>query len=115
MAHKNKRTTTTLALLQIPVDVDLIRFEKNLLQIGFFGSHDTRHRTATTRRIEQMVSRGGQRIKVAAEFRSSALLGLPSTADRDKFLAFMKIAGDGVCELRQLYEMPADTCAKAAS
>jgi hypothetical protein len=26
----------------------------------------------------------------------------------------MKIAGDGVCELRQLYEMPADTCAKQA-
>jgi Replication initiator protein A len=94
MAYKNRRTATTLALLQIPVDVDLIRFEKNLLQIGFFGSHDTRHRTETTRRIEQMVSRGGQRIKVAAEFRSSALLGLPSTADRDKFLAFMKIAGE---------------------
>jgi hypothetical protein len=27
---------------------------------------------------------------------------------------FMKIAGDGVCELRQLYEMSADTCAKQA-
>ena len=25
---------------------------------------------------------------------------------------FMRIAGDGECELRQLYEMPADTCAK---
>ena len=94
MAYKNRRTAATPALLQIPVDVDLIRFEKNLLQIGFFGSHDTRHHTETTRRIEQMVSRGGQRIKVAAEFRSSALLGLPSTTDRDKFLAFMKIAGE---------------------
>jgi hypothetical protein len=94
MSKANGRMATTRALLQIPVDVDLIRFEKNLLQIGFFGSHDTRHRTETTRRIEQMVSRGGQRIKVAAEFRSSALLGLPSTADRDKFLAFMKIAGE---------------------
>jgi len=28
---------------------------------------------------------------------------------------FMRIAGDGECELRQLYEMPADTCAKTAS
>jgi hypothetical protein len=27
---------------------------------------------------------------------------------------FMRIAGDGVCELRQLYEMPADTRAKQA-
>ena len=28
---------------------------------------------------------------------------------------FMQLAGDGECELRQLYEVPADTCAKAAS
>jgi hypothetical protein len=28
---------------------------------------------------------------------------------------FMRLAGDGVCELRQLYEMPADTCAKTAN
>jgi hypothetical protein len=27
---------------------------------------------------------------------------------------FMRIAGDGVCELRQLYEMPADTRTKQA-
>jgi hypothetical protein len=27
---------------------------------------------------------------------------------------FMTIAGDGECELRQLYEVPADTCAKTA-
>jgi hypothetical protein len=27
---------------------------------------------------------------------------------------FMRIAGDGECEIRQLYEMPADTCAKTA-
>ena len=28
---------------------------------------------------------------------------------------FMRLAGDGERELRQLYEVPADTCAKAAS
>jgi len=28
---------------------------------------------------------------------------------------FMRIAGDGECEIRQLYEMPADTCAKQAA
>jgi hypothetical protein len=28
---------------------------------------------------------------------------------------FMTIAGDGECELRQLYEVPADTCAKTAN
>ena len=28
---------------------------------------------------------------------------------------FMQLAGDGVCEIRQLYEMPADTCVKQAA
>ena len=28
---------------------------------------------------------------------------------------FMRIAGDGECEIRQLYEVPADTCAKQAA
>lgn len=79
-------------LLPLPVAVDLIRFEKNLLQIGFFGAHDTRHRNQSTRRLEQWVNRNGQKIKVAAEFRGSQELGLPSTSDRDKYIAFMKIA-----------------------
>ena len=79
-------------LLPLPVAIDLIRFEKNLLQMGFFGAHDTRHHNSSTRRIEQIVNREGQKIKVAAEFRGSADLGLPSTSDRDKYLAFMRIA-----------------------
>ena len=46
------------------------------------------------RRIEQWVNREGRKIKVSAEFRSSDALGLPSTADRDKYMAFMKLAMD---------------------
>src|SRR5580765_5221627 len=76
----------------LPVAVDIIRFEKNLLQIGFFGAHDTRHHPQSTRRIEQWVNRNGQKIRVAAEFRGSQELGLPSTSDRDKYIAFMRIA-----------------------
>ena len=72
------------AVISMPVGVDLIRFEKNLLQMGFFGAHDTRHTTQSSRRIEQWVTRdGGQKIKVAAEFRASQQFGLPSTSDRD--------------------------------
>lgn len=89
-----KSKASQAPLIQIAADVDLIRFERNLLNIGFFGAHDTRKQKGSTRRIEQIVSRDGQRIKVTAEFRASDLLGLPSTADRDKFLAFMKIAGE---------------------
>ncbi len=85
-------TDQTASLMPLPVAVDLIRFEKNLLQMGFFGAHDTRHRSLSTRRIEQWVNREGQKIRVAAEFRGSQELGLPSTSDRDKYIAFMKIA-----------------------
>jgi hypothetical protein len=82
----------TATLIPIAVAADFIRFEKNLLQIGFFGAHDIRHRSQSTRRIEQLVNRDGQKIKVSAEFRASQLFGLPSTSDRDKYIAFMRIA-----------------------
>ncbi|AXC15999.1 hypothetical protein ACPOL_6789 (plasmid) [Acidisarcina polymorpha] len=39
-----------------------------------------------------MVNRDGKKIRVSAEFRSSETLGLPSTSDRDKYMAFMKLA-----------------------
>ena len=77
--------------IALPEAVDLIRFEKNLLQIGFFRAHDKRSSAVDlSRRIEQVVNRDGKKIKVSAEFRST--LGLPSTADRDKYMAFMKIS-----------------------
>jgi len=98
MKNGKLRSTTPTSLLPLPADVDLVRFETNLLQIGFFSAHDPRTKSTTTsrswRRLEQTVTRDGQRIKVTAEFRSSELLGLPSTADRDKFLALMKIVSE---------------------
>lgn len=96
MGQKTRTSATEKsgpAVISMPVGVDLIRFEKNLLQMGFFGAHDTRHTTQSSRRIEQWVTRdGGQKIKVAAEFRASQQFGLPSTSDRDKYIAFMRIA-----------------------
>jgi hypothetical protein len=92
MKRKLDKINTSQPLTTMPVAVDLIRFEKNLLQMGFFGAHDTRYKTQSTRRIEQVVNRDGQKMKVAAEFRASEELGLPSTADRDKYIAFMRIA-----------------------
>ena len=91
MAKRLARTEPVL--LTLPDAIDLIRFEKNLLQIGFFGAHERRGKQATSRRrIEQWVNRDGKKIKVSAEFRSSDALGLPSTSDRDKYMAFMKLA-----------------------
>jgi hypothetical protein len=93
-SSKKADSLSQTRLVTLPVAVDLIRFEKNLLQMGFFGAHDTRHNPQTTRRIEQMVNREGQKIRVSAEFRASQELGLPSTSDRDKYIAFMRIAMD---------------------
>lgn len=85
-------TSTGSTLITQPDAVDLIRFEKNLLQIGFFGAHERRGKQlASSRRIEQWVNRDGKKIRVSAEFRSSELLGLPSTSDRDKYMGFMKL------------------------
>ena len=97
MTTRNRKTDqhpTMTALMPISVDVDLVRFEKNLLQIGFFGANDARDKNRTSRRIEQVVIRNGNKIKVAAEFRGSESLGLPSTTDRDKFIALLKIVSE---------------------
>ena len=87
--HKSERPAVLL-----PVDPDLVRFEKNLLQIGFFGANDARDKNRTSRRIEQVVYRNGHKVRVAAEFRGSEQLGLPSTTDRDKFIALLKIVSE---------------------
>jgi hypothetical protein len=74
-------------------DVDSIRFERNLLQIGFFAADEKRKGTPPTKRIiETTVNRDGKRIVAAIEFEGTR--GLPSTADRDKFMAFLKIADE---------------------
>jgi hypothetical protein len=91
LAHKTERPAP---LLRVAVDPDLVRFEKNLLQIGFFGANDSRDKNRTSRRIEQVVYRNGHKVKVAAEFRGSEQLGLPSTTDRDKFIALLKILSE---------------------
>lgn len=88
------RKDAVSTLMPIAVDVDLVRFEKNLLQIGFFGANDARDKHKTSRRVEQIVFRNGHKVKVAAEFRGSEQLGLPSTTDRDKFIALLKIISE---------------------
>jgi hypothetical protein len=89
---KSTEANPTTALTPY-VDVDLVRIERNLLQIGFFGSHDPRYK-ASRRRIEQVVNREGRDVSIVAEFEAPLRLGLPSTTDLDKFLVFLKIAGE---------------------
>jgi Replication initiator protein A len=93
MAKKRSSNPTEPTLLPISVDVDLIRFERNLLTLGFFGAADPRNEIQKTRVFEKEIERQGHRVRVKVEFRGSEL-GLPTTADRDKFIAFLKILNE---------------------
>jgi len=72
--------------------VDLVRVEKSLHSLGFFASTTRRE---TSRTVVQVIRRpDGQRIQAKAVIEGIQSLGLPTTADRDKYMAFMKIALD---------------------
>jgi len=94
MARTSNTVTTQESL--IPFDAtDFVRFERNLLQIGFFSSVDERKGDPPyIRKIEQNAPSptNGAKMKVEIEFRSPT--GLPSSADRDKFMAFLKICAE---------------------
>jgi hypothetical protein len=87
--HDNNLPT----LLPVVVEeVDLVRVEKSLHSLGFFASTASK---ALSRTILQVFRRpDGQRIQAKAVIEGVSSLGLPTTADRDKYMAFMKIALD---------------------
>lgn len=73
--------------------LDLVRVEKSLQSLGFFAS--TSSNKEISRTIVQVIRRpDGQRIQAKAVIEGIPSLGLPTTADRDKYMAFMKIALD---------------------
>ena len=76
----------------ITESVDLVRVEKSLHSLGFFASTAARE---TSRTVIQVIRRpDGHRIQAKAVIEGVQSLGLPTTADRDKYMAFMKIALD---------------------
>src|SRR5215470_9330322 len=73
-------------------ELDLVRVEKSLHSLGFFASTANRE---ISRTIIQIFRRpDGQRVQAKAVIEGIPSLGLPTTADRDKYMAFMKIALD---------------------
>ncbi len=80
-------------LLPVVVEeVDLVRVEKSLHSLGFFASTANQENSRT---IVQILRRpDGQRIHAKAVIEGIPSLGLPTTADRDKYMAFMKFAQD---------------------
>ena len=93
----NEQTaTSTQPLLPVVVEehtLDLVRVEKSLQSLGFFAS--TASSKDISRTIVHVIRRpDGQRIQAKAVIEGIKSLGLPTTADRDKYMAFMKIALD---------------------
>lgn len=80
-------------LLSVVVEaVDLVRVEKSLHSLGFFASTASR---SMSRTVVQIFRRSdGQKVQAKAVIEGIPSLGLPTTADRDKYMAFMKIALD---------------------
>lgn len=73
-------------------NVDLVRVEKSLHSLGFFASTANK---GVSRTVVQIFRRqDGQKLQAKAVIEGIPSLGLPTTADRDKYMAFMKIALD---------------------
>lgn len=89
----NRRTTPAPSVVVVEEQqLDLVRVEKNLHSLGFFASTASKE---VSRTIVQIIRRpDGQKIQAKAVIEGIPSLGLPTTADRDKYMAFMKIALD---------------------
>ena len=80
------------ALVVVEERTDLVRVEKSLHSLGFFASTANKE---ISRTVVQVIRRpDGQRIQAKAVIEGIPSLGLPTTADRDKYMGFMKIALD---------------------
>jgi hypothetical protein len=84
--------TAPILLPVVIEEVDLVRVEKSLHSLGFFASVVNREISRTVAQIFRRPD--GQRIHAKAVIEGIPSLGLPTTADRDKYMAFMKIALD---------------------
>jgi hypothetical protein len=82
--------------------VDLIRIEKNLAELGFFTPTSKRVKTLKSKTITLTRTIDGEQIEGKVTYLPNAILGLPSTADQDKWLAFQKIVNDIQQELGQV-------------
>jgi hypothetical protein len=91
MSKKNQPSASQLVLTSHD-DVDLIRFEKNLLKIGFFSAQDGTSRTKRTISTITYDHDEGSRETASTEIECS--VGLPSTPCRDKYMAMLKIASE---------------------
>ena len=80
-----------LPLENQPSKREIIRIEKNLNTFGFFTPSSKRLHAQSKSVTLQVRSDDGRRIEAKATIFPAAELGLPTTADQDKYFAFQKI------------------------
>lgn len=69
----------------------IVRVEKNVNTFGFFTPSSKRLRTSSKTVALQVRTDDGQRVQAKATIYPAAELGLPTTADQDKYFALQKI------------------------
>jgi hypothetical protein len=96
---KRTKEQAVLALPEAEPIQDLIKIERNLNSLGFFipakkgkPSHEERSRVRTIHYPAREVQ--GRMMRQSATIIPSPEHGLPTTADRDKYMALMKIVTD---------------------
>ena len=70
---------------------EIVRVEKNLNTFGYFTPSSKRLRAPSKSVALQVRTEDGRRIEAKATIFPAAELGLPTTADQDKYFAFQKI------------------------
>jgi hypothetical protein len=74
--------------------VEFVKVDKSLISLGFFTPSSRRIKDQKVKRISFIRVIDGKKVEATAEFHPSAVLGLPITADQDKFLALHNIITD---------------------
>ena len=82
---------------------EIVRIEKNLNSFGFFTPSHKRLSSLDEKIVRIFVREsGGQRVEAKATILPSAKLGLPITADQDKYYAFQRIMEEDLREKGQI-------------
>ena len=74
-----------------PPAPEFAKVEKSLISLGFFTPSSRRIKNQKVKRISFIRHVEGKKVEASVEFHPSAMLGLPITADQDKFLALHDI------------------------
>jgi hypothetical protein len=77
---------------------DFVKVEKNLASLGFFTPPKREIKKARSKMIRFSRLMGESRVEAEVKISADEELGLPTTADQDKYLAFQKMVRDKIAQ-----------------